>query len=86
MRPRLLQRPHRNEGSRAVTYPGQKSNGTTAKSPFVMLSGVGAHATTQSKHPEAAGCNNTETGSSTETAVLTFRRRLREQIEKVTSL
>ena len=37
-----------------------------------MLSGVGANATTQSKHPGAASCNNVDTGSSTEAAVLTF--------------
>jgi hypothetical protein len=36
------------------------------------LSEVGAHATTKSKHPEAARCTTTDTGSSTETAVLTF--------------
>jgi hypothetical protein len=33
-----------------------------------MLSGVGAHATTQSKHPGAAGCHNANPGSSTEIA------------------
>jgi hypothetical protein len=32
------------------------------------LSEVGAYATTQSKHPGAAGCNHADTGSSTETA------------------
>jgi hypothetical protein len=39
--------------------------------PTVMLSEVGAHATTQSKHPGAAGCNDADTGSSTEIAVVT---------------
>jgi hypothetical protein len=32
------------------------------------LSEVGAYATTQSKHPGAAGCNNADIGSSTEMA------------------
>jgi putative endonuclease len=40
--------------------------------PLVMLSGVGANATTQSKHPGAVGCDKVDTGSSTEAAVLTF--------------
>jgi hypothetical protein len=47
-----------------------------------MLSEVGAHATTQSKHPGAAGCNNADTGSSTKIAhsdtFLKMRERLRE--------
>ena len=34
--------------------------------PLVMLSGVGANATTQSKHPGAVGCDKVDTGSSTE--------------------
>jgi hypothetical protein len=38
--------------------------------PTVMLSEVGAHATTQSKHPGSAGCNDADTGSSTEIAVV----------------
>ena len=37
-----------------------------------MLSGVGAYATTESKHPGAAGYNNLDTGNSTETVVATF--------------
>ena len=35
---------------------------------FVVLSGVGAHATTQSKDPAAASCDNADTRSSTEIA------------------
>jgi hypothetical protein len=47
-----------------------------------MLSEVGAHTTTQSKHPGAAGCNHADTGSSTEIAhsdrFLKMLERLRE--------
>ena len=36
-----------------------------------MLSGVGANATTQSKHPGAAGCAHAGAGNSTESHMLT---------------
>ena len=46
-----------------------------------MLSEVGAHATTQSKHPGAGGCHNANTGSSTEIAHSdTFLRKARESL------
>jgi hypothetical protein len=46
-----------------------------------MLSEVGAHATTESKHPGAAGINNADTGSSTEAA---FRRDSRVTMDGAT--
>jgi hypothetical protein len=59
------------------------------KIPFspVMLSEVGAHATTQSKHPGAAGSHNANTGSSTEIAHSdTFLRKAREPGENSLNL
>ena len=55
-----------NFGNPHLAWPEIQS--TTTLFPFVMLSEVGAHATTQSKHPEAASSNNTDAGNSTETA------------------